>query len=110
MTQEPISIKLIEYNSSEYRQACQLRYDLFFAEHNLPWEVVEDQNQAKYFHGVIMIKGCVVAYGQLVPNLNKIWQICQMVVKPAYQGQNLGVQLLSTLIKIARQEKAIALT
>jgi len=110
MTEKQISVELIRYNSREYQQACQLRYQLFFAEQSLPWSVVEDPRQAEYFHAGISIKDCVVAYGQLVPNLNRIYQICQMVVQPAYQGQNLGRQILLALFKIAKQEKAIALT
>ena len=43
------SVKLIEYNSPQYHQACQLRYKLFFAEHNLPWNVVLDKNHANYY-------------------------------------------------------------
>lgn len=110
MTQNQISVELIKYNSREYQQACQLRYALFFAEHNLPWSVVQDPRQAKYYHVAILIKDCVIAYGQLVPHNNGIYQICQMVVKLAYQGQNMGKQILLTLIELAKQEHAIALT
>ncbi|MGB5636066.1 MAG: GNAT family N-acetyltransferase [Waterburya sp.] len=110
MNEGQISVELIQYNSREYQQACQLRYELFFAEHNLPWKVVQDERQAEYFHGAILIQDFVVAYGQLVPHCNRIYQICQMVVQPAYQGQNLGKQILSTLIEVAKQQKAIAIT
>jgi predicted GNAT family N-acyltransferase len=102
-------IKLIKYNSEEFQQACQLRYELFFAEHSLPWHIVQDQSQADYFHAAILIKNSVVAYGQLVPQDNSIYQISQMVVKPSYQGQNFGSKILLFLIEQAREEKAIAL-
>ena len=39
-----------------------------------------------------------------------MYQVCQMVVRPEYQGQNLGREILLFLIKIAKQDKAIALT
>lgn len=110
MTQNQISVELIKYNSREYQQACQLRYKLFFAEHNLPWDVVQDPQQAEYCHVAILIKDCVVAYGQLARHNNGIYQICQMVVQPAYQGQNMGRQILLTLIELAKQENAIAIT
>jgi predicted GNAT family N-acyltransferase len=103
-------IELIKYNSEEFQQACQLRYELFFAEHSLPWDIVQDERQAEYFHAAILIENSVVAYGQLVPQDNRIYQICQMVVKPSYQGQNLGSKILLCLIDQARAEKAIALT
>lgn len=109
MTNE-YSLSLIEYNSREYEQACQLRYKLFFAEHNLPRKVVRDKRQAEYFHAAILVHNCVVAYGQLVPQQNQIYQICQMVVEPSYQRKNLGSKILSALIAIAIQEQAIAVT
>lgn len=104
------SIKLIKYDSQEFQQACQLRYELFFAEHSLPWHIVQDESQADYFHAAILIKNSVVAYGQLVPQDNSIYQICQMVVKPGYQGQRFGSRILWFLIDRAKSAKAIALT
>ena len=104
-----ITVESIEYNSPQYQQACQLRYELFFAEHNLPWEVVRDLKEADYFHAAIVTDELVVAYGQLVPRENRIYQICQMVVRPNYQRQNLGRKILLALIDLARQQNAIAL-
>jgi predicted GNAT family N-acyltransferase len=110
MTEELMIVELIKYNSQEFQQACQLRYELFYAEHGLSWDVVQDQRQANYFHGAILIQKSVVAYGQLVPQDNRIYQICQMVVKPGYQGQNYGSRILCFLIEKAQQEGAIAFT
>ena len=104
------SVKLITYNSPEYHQACQLRYRLFFAEHNLPWNIVLNESHASYFHAAVIIQDCVIAYGQLVPHPNQIYQICQMVVEPSYQNQSLGRKILSTLIQIAKDRGAIAIT
>jgi predicted GNAT family N-acyltransferase len=109
-TEAEAKVELIKYNSQEFQQACQLRYELFFAEHSLPWQIVQDERQADYFHAAILIAGSVVAYGQLVPQDNSVYQISQMVVKPNYQGQNLGSKILLYLIDRAREEKAIALT
>lgn len=103
-------IELIKYNSAEFQQACQLRYELFYAEHSLPWQIVQDERQADYFHAAILIRNSVVAYGQLVPQDNSVYQISQMVVKPGYQGQNLGSKILLCLIDRAKSAKAIALT
>ena len=102
-----VTVKLIQYNSPEYDRACQLRYRLFFAEHNLPWKVVRDRRQADYFHAAIVIRDRVVAYGQLVPHFNRIYQICQMVVEPSYQRQDFGKTILSTLIELAEKQGAI---
>ena len=105
-----LTVKLVDYNSQEFQQACELRYKLFFAQHNLPKHIVTDLKQADYFHTAIAIDNKVVAYGQLVPHEDKIYQICQMVVMPEYQRQNLGKEILLFLIDIAKQEQAIALT
>ena len=102
--------KIIAYQSQEYQQACQLRYELFFAEHNLPWSVLQDEAQAEYVHVAILCRDIVLAYGQLAPKADGVFQVCQMVVKPDYQGQQLGRSILLKLIEIARQEQAIALT
>ncbi|MEL6580439.1 MAG: GNAT family N-acetyltransferase [Cyanobacteria bacterium J06621_12] len=104
------NVKLIKYNSQEFYQACQLRYKLFFAPHSLPKDIVLDPNQADYFHAAMTIKNTVVAYGQLVPHPNQIYQICQMVVVPAYQRQNLGTAILLFLIQIAKEEGATSIT
>ena len=103
------SVELVKYNSPEYHQACQLRYRLFFAEHNLPWNVVLDASHANYFHAAIIIQDYLVAYAQLLPHCDRIYQICQMVVEPKYQNQSLGSKILSRLIQIAKDRGAIAL-
>ena len=110
MADRQISVQLIKYNSCEYQQACQLRYELFFAEHKLPWNVTQDERQADYFHGAVICAGELIAYGQLIPHENQIYQVCQMVVKPNYQRQNLGGTILKALTELAKQEGAIALT
>lgn len=71
---------------------------------------MQDDRQANYFHQAIIISDAVIAYGQLVPRENQIYQICQMVVRPNYQQQNLGGTILTALIDLAIKENAIALT
>ena len=103
-------VQLIRYDSREFRQAARLRYKLFFAEHNLPWNIVHDRDRSNYFHAAILIRDEVVAYGQLVPHDDRVYRVCQMVVAPEYQGQKLGSKILLFLIDTAKQEGAIALT
>ena len=106
MTQTKISVKLIEYQRQEYRQACKLRYRLFFQEHNLPWDVVLNNNDADFL-AAIVIEENVVAYGQLRDRHNGIYQIEQMVVEPKYQRQYLGKRIILTLIDLAKHKGAI---
>ena len=103
-------VDLIAHNSPEFQQAAILRYDLFFAEHNLSWEVTQHSTQADYLHAAILYENTVIAYGQLVPKSDRVYQICQMVVRPEYQGQNFGKKILLFLIEQAKKEGAIALT
>lgn len=110
MTSNQTLVKFIEYGSPEYQQACQLRYQLFFAEHNLPWSTVFGDRHEESFYAAIVVEERVVAYGELVPQSNLVYKICQMVVAPQYQKQNLGRKILSTLTNLAREEGAIALT
>ena len=51
----------------------------------------------------------MVAYAQLIPHHNQIYQVCQMVVKPSYQRQNLGRTILLALIGIAKGEGVMQL-
>lgn len=71
---------------------------------------MQDERHANYFHQAIIIGDAVIAYGQLVPHDSQIYQICQMVVKPKYQKQNIGGTILTALIDLAIKENAIALT
>ncbi|MDJ0567589.1 MAG: GNAT family N-acetyltransferase [Pleurocapsa sp. MO_192.B19] len=102
-------VKLIEPDSWEYHQACQLRYLVFYVEHGLPFEIVLKQQNTDSFHAVIVAQDNVVAYGRLTPNNNRIYCVSQMVVKPSHQRQNCGGQILSTLIDLAQQQGAITL-
>lgn len=107
---ENFPVKLIEYGSSEYLQACALRHELFFAKHNLPWSTVFRDRHPESYYAVISLQNCVVAYGELVPQDPKIYRICQMVVHPDYQKQNLGRTLLLELIKLAKAKDVSSLT
>ena len=102
--------KLIDYDSREFRQACQLRYELFFAEHNLPYSTVFSDRQKNSYHAAITIDDTVFAYGELVPTDNLVYRIRQMVVHPDYQRQGFGRKILSSLSELAQNQGAIALT
>ena len=55
-------VKLIKYNSKEYQQAYQLRYRLFYAEHDLPWNQVFNPIKRHCCHLAIINSGHVSAY------------------------------------------------
>lgn len=106
---DQVSVQLISYGSSEYLQACQLRYKLFFAEHNLPWSTVFKNRHPENFYAVIVLQNRVVAYGELVSQDPLLYRICQMVVHPDYQRQNFGRTILLALIELAKSNNAASL-
>lgn len=83
---------------------------MFFAEHDLPWSITQERNQANYLHAAILRDRQVIAYGQLVPQSDRIYQICQMVVKSEDRGLGLGRKILSFLIVEAKKAQAVSLT
>jgi predicted GNAT family N-acyltransferase len=97
-------IRRIEYRSPLYHQATQLRYQLFYQEHKIPFDAIFDETEPQDTH--VAIVNCandhVIAYGRLAQNHAEESQIYQMVVDPAYQKQGFGTQLLEALTEIAQ--------
>ena len=106
-----MKLKFININSPEYLQACQLRYKLFFAEHNLPFSTVYYNNEYLSFHAILKKEDTdkVIAYGILTPGENQLYQIHQMVVEPSYQKKGLGKMIMQALINKAKTEQAQAI-
>lgn len=104
-------LKFVEYGSPEYHQATQLRYRLFYQEHNIPLASILDSKEKRNRHLVITANpdNKVLAYGQLVQNSLEECQIHQMVVEPEYQGKGLGKLILQTLITKTIQQGASSL-
>ena len=101
-------LKFIKYGSNEYYQAIQLRYRLFYQEHNIPWKSVLNSQEKQDLHAAIINAetDCVLAYGLLSQNSCDEFQIYQMVVEPEFQRQGLGRQILNTLINSAIKQDA----
>jgi predicted GNAT family N-acyltransferase len=93
----------IEYGSEAYNQAAQLRYQLFYQEHSIPFESIFDPQEAQDLHLAIIANwdDRLLAYGRLGQNHDQVFQIYQMVVLPDYQGLGLGRRLLQALITAA---------
>ena len=126
-----MKVEFIEIDTPEYIQACQLRYQLFFAEHNLPWDIIFYEGESMSFHAAVKKEKTdeVLAYGMLTPFSNKsfsnksfsnkpfsnkpfsnkVYQIHQIVVAPKYQRQGLGKMIMQALIAKAKTEEAQAI-
>ena len=105
-------IKFIDYGSNEYYQAAQLRYRLFYQEHNIPFESIFEPAEKQDLHLAITtsLENIVLAYGRLGKNNSDEFQIYQMVVMPEHQGHGLGMRILHVLIEVAVERGASLLT
>jgi predicted GNAT family N-acyltransferase len=111
---EPLSeqindrLTLVEYGSDEYLQAAQLRYHLFYQEHNVLFESIFDPQEKQDLHLAIVANSGnrVLAYGRLGQNNFDEFQIYQMVVVPECQGQKLGMRILQALTERAIERGA----
>ncbi|MGL5940406.1 MAG: GNAT family N-acetyltransferase [Waterburya sp.] len=99
-------IKQIELNSELYKQACQLRYQLFYQSHGLSFDSVFNSPEPESIHLGIVEQNLLLAYGQLTQQNDQTYKIGQMVVHPNYQRQGLGKKVLAELIAIAKQNNA----
>ena len=111
---EPLSetknyqLKLVKYGSNEYYQAAQLRYELFYQEHNILFESIFEPQEKQDLHLAIMAntENRLLAYSRLGQNSLDEFQIYQMVVTPKCQGQGLGLRILQALTEIAIEQGA----
>jgi predicted GNAT family N-acyltransferase len=101
-------LERIEYGGDRYHQAVQLRYRLFYQEHNIPLAAIFDPQEAQDWHLAMLLDRTnqVVAYGRLSQNSATEFQIYQMVVEPTYQGCGLGKSILQALMELAVEQGA----
>ncbi len=93
----------IELGDIYYHQAFNLRYSLFFQEHELPKSIVKDNVESSSRHFAIIENDIVVAYGRLTKIDNEVYKISQLVVKKDKQNMGYGSKILKHLIDIAKQ-------
>lgn len=105
-----MKIKEIDQNEQLYRDALSLRYQLFFKEHGLPNEILNDQLESKSTHVAISIKETLIAYGRLTEVAPQAFQISQIAVSTTFQKKGYGSQLLGHLIQLAKQKGAAWIT
>jgi len=101
-----MSISEIKKGDKLYKKAFELRYLLFFKDHNLPEEIVNDDKENTSMHIAISNKDELIAYGRLSELNDKEFQISQMVVSPIYQCHGYGNKLLLEIVKIANNKGA----
>ncbi|MBP0049961.1 GNAT family N-acetyltransferase [Marinobacterium sp. AK62] len=96
-------MELVELESSDelYKQALDLRYDLFFRTPGLPREILFDGLESRSLHVAVIDRGSLYAYGRLSEEGPRLFKISQVVVRPNMQGQGLGTRVLGKLMDLA---------
>lgn len=96
-------LKVIEYDSAEYQQAAQLRYQLFYRQHDIPFASIFTPQELEDLHLAIVDSSTnsVLAYGRLGRASMTEFKIYQMVVVPEYQRRGLGTRVLLALLEAA---------
>ena len=82
---------------------------MFFKEHHLPKEILNDAMEIHSTHIAIFHKKELIAYGRLSALGNGEFQISQMVVSPSYQRQGYGTKVLLKLMEVAEDKQAKAI-
>jgi predicted GNAT family N-acyltransferase len=92
--------KFVSINGPEYSNICELRYRLFFAEHNLPFNIWFDDKESASLHVIIAgnNENEVLAYGRMTQTDTHEFRISQMVVEPTWQRKGLGRAIMMALI------------
>ncbi|MBE0405286.1 GNAT family N-acetyltransferase [Halomonas citrativorans] len=101
-------MELIHLESTDelYKEALDLRYDLFFRSPGLPRKILFDALECSSFHIAAVDNGSLCAYGRLSEESPRIFKISQMVVRPDMQGQGLGASILTKLTHEALEKGA----
>jgi predicted GNAT family N-acyltransferase len=103
---QKMNIGEIQKDDNLYKKALELRYSLFFKDHNLPEEILSDDKEDKSLHIAISQEKELIAYGRLFEISSNEFQISQMVVSPRYQSQGYGERLLIEIMRTAKNKGA----
>lgn len=91
----------LKIGSAFYREAVELRYELFFRKHDLPRNILIDEHENASRHVAIVSNGSLIAYGRLTNLGEGTYQLSQIVVKPQEQGKGYGTMILKKLVELA---------
>ena len=105
-----MSIQILEIGDIFYKQAVELRYELFFEKHELPKSIVFDEHEKSSIHAAIIHSNDLIAYGRLTEINPNDFVISQMVVSPKYQKQGFGSTILQNIVALALNKKAKNIT
>jgi len=94
----------LKIGSDLYKQALNLRYELFFRDHGLPREILIDEHEKTSKHIAIVDGESLIAYGRVTGLGKGIYLLSQIVVKPQEQGKGYGSMILMKLVERAKND------
>jgi len=89
-----------------YKQAIDLRYELFFKKLKLPFSIVQDDLESVSEHFGMRKGNTLYAYGRLTKLDSREYKISQVAVCPSFQRKGYGKELLSNIIEFAKNADA----
>ena len=101
-----MNFEAVGRNHYLYRRALDLRYELFFKVHDLPFDILIDEIENESEHVVAFNESHLLAYGRLHKQEEGKFQISQMVVSPNNQGQGVGSKILVNIMQRAKDQGA----
>ncbi len=97
------TIEFASFDSPDFNQVIDLRYQELYQDANLPKDVVLDASDEISLHCVIKNNTKIIGYGRLTPEKSGDGKISQMAVSRDFQRKGLGGNILGALIDKARE-------
>ena len=88
---------ITDINSKYYKEAISIRTEVFFKDLQNSLELINDQNESKGYHFVVLKDKKVIGTGRLNLNSN-LAIISQMAVHPKNQKQGIGSLVLNEML------------
>ena len=102
-----LRIQTIDPGSLLWQQARRLRYEIFFLPHQLPPDILDDEQELSAVHFAAVAEqpnhGELLGYARLTDLGQRRKQLSQMVVPARYQRHGIGSRILTHIIEAARQ-------
>lgn len=93
-----MKVNEVKIGSELYKEALNLRYELFFRAHGVPENILIDEYENKSRHFVLVINLSLIAYGRLTIIDEDTYKLSQIVVKQQEQRNGYGTIILKELV------------
>jgi N-acetylglutamate synthase-like GNAT family acetyltransferase len=98
-----MTIRTLEHNSTEYEQMIQLRISALLMPIGVSADYIQKENESQDILIGAFESETLVGCCNLTPVDNKVIQLRQMIVEPAWQGKNIGAAIVAFAEKTAKE-------